>query len=109
MIVGIANVYLYTGLTKNGAASFEAKEWMDASGIEYTHLHYADPAQHASVFEALGTWFPDEEVAIADFPFVVYEERHDDYSSVQRLLYGLEAITGSNIAELSLLTTNAKK
>lgn len=109
MIVGIANIYLYTGMTKDGGGpSADAKAWMDAEGIEYTHLHYGDPAQHASVFEALGTWFPDSEVAIADFPFVIYEERHDDYSSAQRLLYGLDAITGSNLAEMTLLTTEAK-
>lgn len=108
MIVGIANVYLYTGLTKNGAACVDAKEWLDAEGIEYSHLHYGDPAQHESVFSALGTWFPAEEVAIADFPFVVYEERHDDYSSVQRLLYGVDAITGSNLAEMTMLTTEAQ-
>lgn len=109
MIVGIANIYLYSGLTKTGGgASAEAKEWLDAQGIEYTHLHYGDPAQHESVFSALSTWFPNEEVAIADFPFVVYEERHDDYSTVQRLLYGLDAITSSNLAELSLLTPAPK-
>ena len=110
MIVGIANIYLYTGLTKNGGgASAEAKEWMDAQGFEYTHLHYADAAQHTSVFDALSTWFPNGDVVINDFPFVIYEERHDDFSSEQRILYGLDAITSSNIAELSLLTSSAKK
>lgn len=108
MIVGIANVYLYTGMTKNGAACVDAKEWLDAEGVQYTHLHYGDPAQHESVFSSLGTWFPDGETAITDFPFVIYEERHDDFSSAQRLLYGLEAITGSNLAEMTLLTDEAK-
>lgn len=109
MIVGIANIYLYTGLTKNGGGpSAEAKAWLDEQGVEYTHLHYGDPEQHASVFEALSTWFPNEDVSIADFPFVVYEERQDDYSAVQRLLYGLEAITSSNLVELTLLTPKGK-
>lgn len=108
MLVGIANIYLYTGLTKNATASFEAKEWMDSTGIQYTHLHYADPAQHESVFSALSTWFPDEQVAIADFPFVIYDERHDDYTSAPCLLYGLDEIKNSNLVELAALTATTE-
>lgn len=101
MIVGIANIYLYTGLTPSGGDSYAAKQWMEDQGIEYVHLHYAEPAQHESVFEALRTWFPEQE--ILDFPFVIYDERHDDYSVEKRCLYGLDEITNSNLAELTSL------
>jgi hypothetical protein len=102
MIVGIDNIYLYTGLSPSGDDCYAAYEWLKANDIPFTNLNYADPAQHESVFSALSTWFPDGPV-IADFPFVTYEEKSDDYTRVVRCLYGLEAITTSNLSELVAL------
>ncbi len=103
MLVGIADIYLYTGLTASAGDSHAAFEWLTENDIPFTHLHYADPAQHPSVFEPLNTWFPDE-VVFTDFPFVIYDERHDDYTTVRRCIYGLDAIKNSNLVELVALT-----
>lgn len=101
MIVGIANIYLYTGLTPTGGNdSALAEKWLKDNNIEFNHLWYGDPAQHASVFESLNTWGIGE---FNDFPFVVYDERHDDYTTVKQALIGLEAIQNSNLAELTAL------
>jgi hypothetical protein len=101
MIVGIANIYLYTGLTPTGGNdSAIAQKWLEDNNVQYSHLWYGDPAQHASVFESLNTWEIGE---FNDFPFVIYDERHDDYTVVKQALIGLDAITNSNLVELSAL------
>lgn len=101
MIVGIKNVYLYTGLTATGGNDCAtAIEWLDANNIAYNHLWYGDPKQHQSVFDSLNTWGIG---TFSDFPFVIYEEVHDDYSNVTQALIGLQAIQDSNLAELSEL------
>ncbi len=104
MLVGIANINLYSGLTATGGESHAAHEWLTNSGIPFTHLHYADPSQHQSVFDAINTWFPEREGGITEFPFITYEERHDDYTTKVKCLYGLEEITSSNLIELYSLT-----
>lgn len=110
MIVGIKDIYLYAGLTETGGSdSAKAKKWLDEQGIEYSHLFYGDPDQHQSVFDALATWFPDEDFTIEDFPFVVYDELHDDFTAVRRCLYGLVAIVDSNLPELAALKPPSKK
>jgi hypothetical protein len=101
MIVGIANIYLYTGLTPTGGNDSDvAEKWLKDNNIEFIHLWYGDPAQHTSVFESLNTWNIGE---FTDFPFVIYDERHDDYSTVKQALIGLDAITNSNLVELAAL------
>ena len=101
MIVGIAKIYLYTGLTPTGGNdSALARQWLDDNNIEYTNLWYGDSAQHQSVFDALNTWGIGE---FNDFPFIVYDERHDDFTTVKQSLIGLDAITNSNLVELSAL------
>lgn len=107
MIVGIANIYLYTGLSETGSISYEAKKWLEENQIKFNHLHYADEVQFESVFTALNTWFSESTTPITEFPFVVYDERHHDYSSTVRLIYGLEAIKTCNLAELTLLGNSA--
>lgn len=105
MLVGIANIYLYTGLSSTGADSAEALAWMQDNNIPFEHLHYGDPAHHPNVFEALSTWtFNGANIELTEFPFVIYEERHDDYSTVLQCLYGLDAIKNSNLVELATLT-----
>lgn len=101
MIVGIKDIYLYTGLTPTGGDnSAVALEWMRDNNIDFTHLWYGDPVQHESVFSALNSWNIGE---FSDFPFVVYDEKHDDYTTVRQALIGLDAITNSNLVELSAL------
>lgn len=105
MIVGIKDIYLYAGLTEGGgSASATAKIWLEEQGITFNYLFYGDPAQHESVFSALGTWFTEEQLVFADFPFVIYDELHDNFTSKQRCLYGLAEITESNLPELFALT-----
>jgi hypothetical protein len=102
MIVGIKDIYLYTGLTPTGGNdSALAIQWLDENNIEYSHLWYSDPAQHAEVFNALNTWGIG---TFSDFPFVIYDEMNDDYTTVRRSLIGLNAITESNLAELAELS-----
>jgi hypothetical protein len=94
MIVENANIYLYTGLTASASDSFAAKDALDTAGVQYTHLHYADSSQHEGVFSAISTWFPESD-PITDFPFVVYDERHDDWSVHKRCLVGKDTIIGA--------------
>lgn len=101
MIVGIKNIYLYTGLTPTGGNdSATAKAWLDGLSIEYQNLWYGDAAQHQDVFDAINTWGVG---TVSDFPFVIYDELHDDYTSVTQALIGLDAILESNLAELYAL------
>lgn len=105
MLVGITNIYLYTGLSSTGADSAEALAWMRDNDIPHTHLHYGDPEQHQELLSALSTWaFGGATIELTEFPFVIYEERHDDYNTVHQCLYGLEAIKNSNLVELVALT-----
>jgi hypothetical protein len=102
MIVGIKDIYLYTGLTPTGGNdSALAIEWLNENNIEYSHLWYGDPAQHAGVFNALNTWGIG---TFSDFPFVIYDEMNDDNTTVRRALIGLNAITESNLVELAELS-----
>jgi hypothetical protein len=109
MIVGIASVYLYTGFNETASISYEAKKWLEDNQIQFGHLHYADDGQFDSVFTALNTWWPDSTLPITEFPFVVYDERHHDYSVITRLIYGLEAIKASNLPELIQLGNSARE
>ena len=105
MIVGIKNICLYTGLTPTGGNnSAVALTWMRENNIPHDHLWYGEPDQHSSVLTALNTWNIGE---FSDFPFVIYDELHDDYSTVKQSLIGLEAITSSNLVELLALTPPA--
>lgn len=101
MIVGIKDVYLYTGLTETGGNDCaKAINWLNANNVTFKHLLYGDIAQHDALFEALNTWGIG---VFSDFPFVIYDEVHDDYSVVKQALIGLDAIESSNLAELTEL------
>ncbi len=102
MIIGIRDVYLYSGLTPTGGNdSASAAQWLEENNIQYTHLWYGDASQHASVFEAINTW---ELGTFTDFPFVIYDEVHDDNTTVRQALNGLSEIQNSNLVELSALS-----
>lgn len=96
MLTKIVDVYLYTANTTEEACN-QAKQWLDSNGVEYTHLHYGDASQHAQVFEALNSWFG---TSFSEFPIVVYDELYDDQPSQRAFLYGITALTQSNLAEL---------
>ena len=101
MIIGIKDVYLYSGLTPTGGNdSATALQWLQENNIQFTHLWYGDAEQHASVFEAMNTWGIG---TFSDFPFVVYDEVHDDNTTVKQALNGLSEIQNSNLVELSAL------
>ncbi len=102
MIIGIKDVYLYSGLTPTGGNdSASAVQWLQENNIQFTHLWYGDTAQHAGVFEAINTW---DIGTFTDFPFVVYDEVHDDNTTVRQALNGLSEIQNSNLVELLALS-----
>lgn len=94
MIVAKADINLYTALSSTALDSIAVKEALDAAGVTYTHLHYIDPQQQADVLAAVSTWRPTEP-ALTAFPFLVYDERHDDYSTVRKIIVGKAAILGA--------------
>jgi hypothetical protein len=101
MIIGIKDVYLYSGLTPTGGNdSALAIQWLEENNIEFTHLWYGDATQHTGVFDAMNTWGIG---TFSDFPFVVYDEVHDDDTTVRQALNGLSEIQDSNLVELSEL------
>lgn len=102
MIIGIRDVYLYSGLTPTGGNdSAAAALWLEENNIQFTHLWYGDASQHAGVFEAINTW---DIGTFSDFPFVIYDEVHDDGTTVRLALNGLSEIQNSNLVELAALS-----
>lgn len=103
-LVKIKNVYLYVGLTENGAECFNAKKLLADNNIPYTLLAYNHDAQHASVFAALNTWSwgPNKETKeFTDFPIVHWTECYDDFST--------ELFCATSVAELNNSTLLANK
>jgi hypothetical protein len=99
------NFYLYVGFDSNAADSFQAKEHLDASGIQYTLMHYYDTNQMAEVREWAKNSFASTEYAVnsPQFPFVVYEKAFDIRDTpprIQVLVHGLEDILATPWAEL---------
>jgi hypothetical protein len=104
MIIGIKDIYLYSGLTPTGGNnSALAVQWLKQNNIVFTHLWYGDEEQHAGVFNAINTWNLG---TFSDFPFVIYDEIHDDNTVVKQALNGLSEIQNSNLVELSELSSN---
>ena len=96
MLTKIVQVYLYTANTTEEACT-QAKQWLEANGVEYTLLHYGDEAQHPDTLGALNSWFGTN---FTQFPIVTYDEIYDDQPSQRAYIYGLTALTQSNLAEL---------
>lgn len=85
--------------------SAKAIQWLADNGItDYINLNYGDPEVHQACFDPLNTWqFVNKTANISSFPFMYYTEVHDDLPANQMplvLLYGLEEIQNSNLAEL---------
>jgi hypothetical protein len=101
MLEKIRKIHLYVGKTQLGESDgVLAKEWLDTNEIPYSYLWYGDPAQHPEVFAALATWPFGIPVEITDFPFVIYNEMHENGDVIAQCLYGLDAIVNSNLKEL---------
>ena len=101
-LIKIDDVFLYTGLSETATDSYNAKKWIDEQGIKYEFMHYGDEIQHAELFAALSTWWPDQP-AITAFPFIVYTEIHDDLSPrnyPKVCIRGLAAIQESTLPQL---------
>lgn len=106
-ITKIDAIYLHTDMQwveGEDTDSTKARAFLDTNGVEYILLNYADASQHEAAIAPLRNWqFVDGIHDVQDFPFVIYTEVHDDKPLVEWpkvLLYGLDAITTSNIADL---------
>jgi hypothetical protein len=99
------NFALYTAFDENAAQSIEAVKTMQASGIEFSHVHYFDFNQMQEVLASVQTWFTESEnVGLPDaYPFVLYEQAYDITDTPARksvLIHGLDAIKTTNWQEL---------
>ena len=99
------NFYLYTAFDSNSLDSIQAKEYLDASGIQYTLLHYYHTPQMSEVKNWAKNTFAETEYAVESpqFPFVVYEKAFDIKDTpprIQVLVHGLEDILATPWAEL---------
>lgn len=90
MIVANTNFHLYTAFSTTALDSLRAKKALDDAGKEYVHLYYVEEEQQKQVLESVSTWFSEK--TINQFPFLVYDERHDDFSSHRKILIGAAEI-----------------
>lgn len=97
MIEKIRKIYLYADDTKSSA---DAKKWLDDNKVPYEYLWYGDKTQHPEVFNAINTWTFGNAVKVNKFPFVIYNEMHDNGDVVIQCLHGLNNIKSSNLVEL---------
>lgn len=100
------NFYLYTGFNSSAPQAYEAFQHMKASGIEFSHMHYADPVQHEEVIKWANENFANTPYAanVLDFPFVTYDKAFDFKDNPPRetvLVYGVDAIKAIDWAELA--------
>lgn len=100
------NFYLYTGFNASALDSFEAFQHMKASGIDFSHLHYADPVQHEEVINWANQNFANTPYAanVTQFPFATYDKAFDFKDNPPRetvLVYGVDAIKAIDWAALA--------
>ncbi len=104
-ITKLDDIHLYTGLTEHAQQCWDMKKYLQDNGVKFQNLHYADDAQHPSVFKPLSTWWPNI-VEFNAFPILVYTEVHDDLSVSQyprKFFTNLEDLKASNFLELAKL------
>ena len=99
MIVGTANIHLYSAFDATALDGVDCYAALTAAEKDFVHLHYTDPAQCEAVLTAVSSWRsaydatePDAGMEVTAFPFVTYDERHDNYTSVRRVVQGKAAI-----------------
>lgn len=93
MIVANTNFHLYTAFSTTALDSLRAKKALDNAGLQYNHLYYVEEEQQKQVLESVSTWFTEK--TLNQFPFLVYDERHDDYSTVRKILIGAAEIVNT--------------
>lgn len=106
-LVKIKDVHLYVGLVANGHECDEAKNVLDAAGVKYTLLSYADESQHPSVFQALNTWNWGSERkprVLSQFPLIHWTSCYDDFEQYQFVAHGLDEIKTSELINNANLT-----
>lgn len=102
-LVKIKDVYLYVGLTENGAECYNMKKILADNNINFKLLAYYDDKQVPGVFSALNTWgwgvdrIPRK---FTDFPIVHWMECYDDYSTA------IHCVTSVDELNLSSLMAN---
>lgn len=112
-IIRIEQIYLNTDITYDekgvpdlSTDSGQAIKWLADNGVtDYVNLNYGDPAVHQDCFTPLNTWYFENcgHHTFTEFPFLYYTEVHDDRPVNQMpmiLLYGLDEIKNSTLAEL---------
>jgi hypothetical protein len=99
MIVAIANIHLYTAFNATALDGVDCYSALTAAEKDFVHLHYADPTQCESVLTAVSSWRsaydatePDAGMEVDAFPFVTYDERHENWTSIRRVVQGKAAI-----------------
>jgi hypothetical protein len=122
MLVKLGAIHLYTDTSEDSTAitnwfkenGVYSGNWQKPEEVEATagfeNLHYGDPSAHEGVFAALNTWTfangdgPDGKFEFTGFPFLTYQEIHDDLQVGQvapvAAIIGAEEIMESNILEL---------
>lgn len=95
------NFYLYSGFNTSANDSFTAYQHLKATGINFTHLHYGDPAQHEEVINWVNNTFKGTpyEIVVENFPFVTYEKAFDVRDTPPRelvLINGLQNILNTD-------------
>lgn len=104
MLKRIADIQLYMGLTAEVGDCYAAKKFLDDNGIKFAPYMYTDESQHQGNFDAISSWKLAGAPEVVDkFPFLIYTEIHDELEPSQyprKMLYGLEALTGSDIVDL---------
>ena len=94
--------YLYTGLVANGDECHQALVFMQATGIQFKHLHYGDPVQHPNVIASVAGWFPGTGIVPA-FPFVHWSEINeltDTNPEIRKIANGLDEIKSADWVSL---------
>jgi len=87
--------------------SYKAKAYLDALGVQYNWLNYADPEQHVEVFPPLNDWiFEDGQHTFNEFPFLIFTKCDDALPLEQwpkAVIMGLQNIQSSGLAALYAL------
>lgn len=113
-MIKIDNIYLSTGFPDQNGEGGIAKKFLDDNSVQYVHLHYADPRQWQSVFDAFGTWeaydsdgdgkFDSSRMVKANvfaFPILHYDVITEDYKRERVVIQGAQNILNSRVVELS--------
>ena len=91
----ITNIALYGALDDTVAETVSIKSYLDSLGIEYSNLFYSDSSQFDLVIKPVNSWF--EDVEIAKFPFVVWDEITTTGQTTRKIATNLKEIKAANL------------